>query len=416
MFKKHKKTLLTTVFLLVLGIFSGIFYAFPAATQLDEDIETLENQLENKRDKVEKIEQSIQEYKEKAREKRKEAVSLSNQVEIIENRKKQIELEINKIENEIDSLNIKLKSLNRDIKEKETDISRQKDMMAEFIKTIHQKNDNNYLEVVAAYDNFSDFYDRLQYLQSVEQDLAKSAEALKVVKAKLESDKKQKEKIKKSFEEKRDKLEQKQTDLEEQEKYKQRILAQTQQSELKYKTLVSNLRSQYQQIENEITSIESSVRKKLEKQEKLEKQIEGDSTKLSWPTQSRYVTAYFQDPEYPYKHIMEHNAIDIRASFRTPIKAAASGYVARAKRCNTASCYAFVMIVHDKGISTVYGHLNKINVQENQFVTRGETIGLSGAAPGTIGAGPWTTGAHLHLEVRKNGIPKDPLNYLVEDY
>jgi len=256
-------------------------------------------------------------------------------------------------------------------------------------------------------------------VERLQRDIGNSVQSLKIANAELQEKKTQTEVRQKSYEELQQELEDRKKDFEEQTFLKSDLLAQTQSSELQYKTLVSNLRSQYESVENEITGIEKEVRLKLAEQQNTNgNQLSNEDKEglLSWPTPSRYITAGFHDPSYPYRYVFEHNAIDIRAAQGTVVKAVASGYVARAKHCSDSSCYAFVMLVHSGGLSTVYGHLSNIVVKEDQFVARGDLIGYSGGTPGTAGAGPFVTGPHLHFEVRKEGIPVNPLGYLVKDY
>ena len=65
----------------------------------------------------------------------------------------------------------------------------------------------------------------------------------------------------------------------------------------------------------------------------------------------------------------------------------------------------YVMIIHSDGIATLYAHLSRIDVVADQFLPRGGQVGA-------VGMTGLTTGPHLHFEVRKNGIPTDPLPYL----
>jgi len=380
-----------------------------------EEIDTLNETIVQKKEKIKELEKSIEDYKLKIEQSRTEAVSLSNQLGILDNHLTQIELDIKLNETKIDTLQLEIESLELSITDKEQVIERQKTILKELIRTLHYENGKKYIEVMVAYNNFSDFYNRVQYLKTIETDLGQNAKVMRLAKEDLENKQAEAEKMKKSYEDLKEQLVNRKKDLEEQSLLKQTLLAQTQSSELTYKTMVKNLKKQYSQIESEISNIEQEVRKKLESQNKLDS-IGDDDTVLSWPTQSRYITAYFHDPSYPYRYIVEHNAVDIRAAQGTPVHATASGYVARAHTCSTSDCYAYVLMVHSGGMGTLYGHLSKILVDDDQFVTRGDIIGYSGAMPGTIGAGPFTTGPHLHFEVRKDGIPVNPLNYLIRDW
>ncbi len=375
------------------------------------EIEELNQRIAEKKEKVRQIEESIEGYKKEIAVKQTEAMSLSNQIAILDNRRKQVELDIDATQTKLDTLALELQSLGLQIEDKKTTIERQKKILAELLRTIHQSDQKNSLEIFIAYDNFSDFYTQTQAVKTVERDIGKTAKNVRIAKEDLESKKNQTEEITVAVQKTKEALDAKRQSLEEQAELKSGLLAKTKSSELTFQTLLNTLRSQYQQIEGEIAGIEEEVRKKLEAENKLDEELD-DSSSMLWPVPSKYITAYFHDPSYPYRHVFEHNAIDIRAGQGTSVKAAASGYVARAKYCSIPSCYSFIMIVHAGGLSTVYGHMSALYVKEDAFVARGDVIGLSGGTPGTNGAGPFVTGPHLHFEVRDDGVPVNPLNYL----
>lgn len=137
----------------------------------------------------------------------------------------------------------------------------------------------------------------------------------------------------------------------------------------------------------------------------------GGSVTIEWPTSSHNISYYFHDSDYPYADEFEHSGIDIKVSQGTEVESAAGGRVT-AVYDGGENDASYVMIEHNNGLTTVYGHLSKINVSYNDTVTDDTVIGLSGGRPGTRGAGRYSTGEHLHFEVRANGTAVDPMGYL----
>lgn len=98
-----------------------------------------------------------------------------------------------------------------------------------------------------------------------------------------------------------------------------------------------------------------------------------------------------------------HTGLDIATSSGTPIKAASAGTVIYAGY--KGSYGNLVIIAHTDSTQTYYAHCSRIYVSVGQIVSQGQTI----SAVGSTGN---STGPHLHLEVRVNGVAKNPQNYL----
>jgi murein DD-endopeptidase MepM/ murein hydrolase activator NlpD len=98
-----------------------------------------------------------------------------------------------------------------------------------------------------------------------------------------------------------------------------------------------------------------------------------------------------------------HNGIDIGSPYGTTVKAAAGGKIIQAGYFGG---YGYsIIIYHGGGYATWYAHLSSINVSLGQMVERGYAIGR-------VGSTGFSTGPHLHFEIRINGAPQNPMGYL----
>lgn len=105
-------------------------------------------------------------------------------------------------------------------------------------------------------------------------------------------------------------------------------------------------------------------------------------------------------PVYGYRSC--HTGIDLAAGTGTPIAAAATGIVTAV---TTLRAYGRVIVIaHNGGLSTMYAHLSRFNVNVGQGIAVGDTIGF-------VGSSGWSTGPHLHFEVHVNGVPHNPLGW-----
>lgn len=375
-----------------------------------KEVKELSEQINNKRTEIKELKEKIAAYEKSLQVERSKANSLKNQIYILETQIKKKEAEIELKEEEIKKINLEITRTEDEIETAKIKINQHQKKLSKFLRELYRQDQKKDIEIIILYNSLSDFLNQIKYTESVQAKIKNNLKSLKELKDKLSQNKKALEDKKIQLTGLKERLENTKANLEEQQYTKQYLLRKTRNSEARYKSLVAELKAEQARINSEIVALEKAIRAKLTGGG-VNKLSQLGSVNFAWPVPSHVVTTYFHDPDYPFRYIFEHPAIDIRSAQGTPLRAAASGYVAKVRDGGRYG-YSYIMIIHNDGFSTVYGHVSKIYVKPDQFVVQGEVIGATGGMPGTPGAGRLTTGPHLHFEIRKNGIPVNPLDYL----
>ena len=124
---------------------------------------------------------------------------------------------------------------------------------------------------------------------------------------------------------------------------------------------------------------------------------------FAYPVRYAGVSSPFGNRYHPVlKRYILHTGVDLVAKY-VPLRAAKSGVVTFAG--NMSGYGKIIIIRHDNGYETRYAHLSVISTNVGEHVNQGDLIGKTGNSGRT-------TGAHLHFEIRQNGVPKNPMKYL----
>jgi murein DD-endopeptidase MepM/ murein hydrolase activator NlpD len=116
--------------------------------------------------------------------------------------------------------------------------------------------------------------------------------------------------------------------------------------------------------------------------------------RFQWPVLGRITQGYWYG----------HRAIDLGAATGSAVVATDGGFVSFAGWTDVGYGY-LIVIDHANGFATYYAHLSNMYVFEGQAVERGQVIGA-------VGSTGWSTGPHLHFEVRYHGVQQNPRAYL----
>jgi murein DD-endopeptidase MepM/ murein hydrolase activator NlpD len=354
------------------------------------------NRINEKSADIERIEREIKAYQQELNSLGQQSKTLNSTIKELDLTRKKLNADISLSQNKIDRANIKIQELGLGIGYKEQKISFNTTAIMRAIKETNELENNSIMQVILSGEKFSSIWEKIDNMMTVKESLNQNIKDLQMVKTELEDNREETINTKKELEELKNKLADQKKIVDQNVAEKNKILNQTKNSEANYQKLLAEQTARKLAIEQEIRDYESQLKYNLDPN-----QLPGGRV-LSWPLDNIFVTQLFGktvDSKRLYAS-GTHSGVDFRASVGTPVKSMADGVVVgfgdTDASCPNASFGKWILVNHQNGLATAYGHLSLIKVSKGQKISRGELIGYSGAT-GRV------TGPHLHVTVYAGG-------------
>lgn len=389
MFYKQRKSRLFILTVLFISI-SLIMTAAPAGyfnitAKVDEsDVRNIETQLANIENKLSKLENDINNTDSTLQTQMQEKTYIDTKLTLVGS---SIEYAVSLV----NAYSSQIAAKEHEIAVMEEKIANKYNEFVEWIKLTSENGDVSYLRMILETDNFTDFLSNTERIANIIEYQNRLMKELDIALAKLQQDKEALIIYKTGQETTKATLEQ--------QKAKMADLA------VKSANYISDLQKNRTQLEAQ--KLESERQMELLNQELielLEKIAQQNAVYIGgtymWPAQSDYTRI---SSGYGYRGREFHYAIDIPVGYGTDIYASNGGKIIRSTYHYSYGNY--VLIDHGGGQATLYAHLSKLRVFEGDMVSQGDVIGLGGSTG-------YSTGNHLHFEVRINGAPVNPLDYV----
>lgn len=365
-----------------------------ADTNLTPQAEAIRDKISNKNSELEQLKAQIDTYKKQVDTVHGEAQTLQGAVKSLDIERQKMGTNIKLTENRLETTNLNIDRIGLDMVSTENKMTKSEAAIAEILRTTEQAESRSMVETVLSKNNLSDVLDESFQLGQFRDKISARIDELKKYKEDLLAKKAEREQEKKKLVGYKVQLVDQKVILDNTRKEQKTLLAVTKNKETNYRKILEQNIAKKEAFEKELFDYEAQLKRELDK-----KFIPAVGSKiLMWPLDEVRITQHFgrtKDAARLYAS-GTHNGIDFAASRGTPIKAAAGGTVIgngnTDATCPKSSYGKWVLIRHNNGLSTLYGHLDLIKVSNGQDVSIGDVIGYSGNTG-------YATGPHLHLTV-----------------
>lgn len=354
---------------------------------------TKADQLQDAKKKLNDVQSSITQIKKNKEKIINQKQDISSQLKDLDTKLNQTSQELESAKNRLAEIISKLNKTQKELDEaKKTEI-KQKDVMKERIRAMYISGEAGYLDVILSSENFADFISKLDLVKKIIDFDINLFDSYQKERKAIELKEKELAQLKSDAESYKNQIALRERDLQVAVVSRQGLMRDLENQQKLYEQQENDLLKQSEQLQNVIKNLQ------------LKSNLKYAGGKLLWPVPSSdVITSPFGMRYHPILHEYKmHTGIDIAANTGASILAAADGKVIFAGYYGG---YGNAVIIdHGDGISTLYAHNSVILVNEGDSVKRGQVISKAGSTG-------WATGPHLHFEVRKNGTPVNPIDWL----
>lgn len=355
------------------------------------------------------IEAQIKEAEEKLKNSQAEQETLSVELELAELEVRKAEEDLANINAQLEEVTAQLEQANADLVVAQEERDVQYELLKERISFMYEYGDVGYAQVLLDSKDFSDFFKRAEYVNSIIEHDQAILTKLEEIEASIEVLIEEIEAKKLEIESLKAQQEAKTKDLQAKEENKRVALEKVNSNIEASQALIDKLEKE----SDEITEMIKEEQRKAAAAAAAAASSGGGGVtftytggQLGWPL-SGYsrISSGYSGRIHPVsgKWQSQHAGIDIPAPRGTPVLAAEDGVVISTGYMGG---YGYTVIVdHGGGLSTLYAHNSALSVSKGQTVSRGQKV----AEVGSTGT---STGNHCHFEVRVNGSHTNPLPYL----